>query len=232
MRKCTYCLSHKPLTEFFVNPDSGYRGRQCKACVSYLTNKTAEKRFVTGVSATSRTCNTCGETKTKERFYRNGAGRLWLKCQDCVEDKARKTRVLDPRPRMLASCRGRAKFRNKVVTLAISDIKIPSLCPTYYIPIKVNKGIRKDDSPSLDCIDSHGDYTPETSEVVSWRANRHKNDSTEEERILLVLHDLKRQDSADAKQAIVVLRNLLTPKTLAAVLRSDNLNNGPNNHAD
>lgn len=56
----------------------------------------------------------------------------------------------------------------------------PSVCPVLRIPI-ICGGSRTDNSPSLDRFDNDKGYTPENVRVISWRANRIKNDGTIEE---------------------------------------------------
>jgi hypothetical protein len=72
-------------------------------------------------------------------------------------------------------------------TLLLACTNIPDYCPMLGIPLNYDgTGIegdwsRKDNSPSLDRIDSSKGYTKGNIHVISWRANRIKNDSTPEE---------------------------------------------------
>ena len=70
-----------------------------------------------------------------------------------------------------------------------NDIDLPDHCPALGIEINYS-GVegskpgwsgRTDNSPSIDRIDSSKGYEPDNIQVISWRANRIKNDSTPEE---------------------------------------------------
>ena len=59
---------------------------------------------------------------------------------------------------------------------------LPIHCPMLGIPLDYTREIsRSDNSPSIDRIDSNLGYTPDNVHVISWRANRIKNDSTPDE---------------------------------------------------
>ena len=74
-----------------------------------------------------------------------------------------------------------AKKRNIPFDLTITqlnELTFPITCPILGIPLKFNRGQQKDDSYSIDRIDSTHGYTIDNIEVISWRANRLKNDGT------------------------------------------------------
>ena len=68
----------------------------------------------------------------------------------------------------------------------LQSMEIPDLCPIFNIPLNYD-GVEKqgwtrtDNSPSLDRIDSNKGYATDNIHIISWRANRIKNDSTVEE---------------------------------------------------
>lgn len=69
----------------------------------------------------------------------------------------------------------------------IQSLDIPDVCPILNIPLNYD-GVefatgRNDNSPSIDRIDSSIGYTADNIHIISWRANRIKNDSTPEELI-------------------------------------------------
>ena len=77
-----------------------------------------------------------------------------------------------------------AKKRNIEFTLTLSEINnltIPLTCPILGIPLRFNTGRIGDDSISIDRIDSTKGYEIENIIVVSWKANRLKNNGTTEE---------------------------------------------------
>lgn len=69
---------------------------------------------------------------------------------------------------------------------ALKSFNLPDYCPALGIKLNYqgNGGqgwTRGDDSPSIDKIDPSKGYTLDNIQVLSWRANRIKNDSTPEE---------------------------------------------------
>lgn len=61
----------------------------------------------------------------------------------------------------------------------------PDICPVLNIPLDYSFGkvIRGDNSPSIDQIKPGEGYSKENCIVISWRANRIKNDGTPEEHL-------------------------------------------------
>lgn len=77
-----------------------------------------------------------------------------------------------------------AKKRGIQFSLTLVDLNnltFPISCPILGIPLKHNRGRAKDDSYSIDRIDSSKGYEIDNIIVVSWRANRLKNNATTEE---------------------------------------------------
>lgn len=77
-----------------------------------------------------------------------------------------------------------AKKRNIEFTLTIMDINdlsFPITCPVLGIPLHWNRGSPKDDSYSIDRVDTTQGYVAGNLEVISFKANRAKNNLTEEE---------------------------------------------------
>ena len=62
-----------------------------------------------------------------------------------------------------------------------SDVIIPDICPMLGIKLFTGNGVLGDNSPTLDRIDSTLGYTKDNIQVISYRANRIKNDATVEE---------------------------------------------------
>ena len=81
-----------------------------------------------------------------------------------------------------------AKSRNIPFDLTITqlnDLTFPISCPILGMPLKFNRERMQDDSYSIDRIDSTQGYTIDNIRVISWRANRLKNNATSEELIKL-----------------------------------------------
>lgn len=81
-----------------------------------------------------------------------------------------------------------AKKRNLTFTISLSDINnlsFPLTCPILGIVLKYNRGQAADDSFSIDRIDSSLGYEPGNIQVLSMKANRAKNNLSEDELKLL-----------------------------------------------
>lgn len=94
---------------------------------------------------------------------------------------------------LFRSAKHRAKKQGIPFDLTLDDIVIPDTCPLLGTPLvaKVGNGERYDNLPSLDKkIPSKG-YVKGNVWVVSWRANRIKNDATvnELERMVVALKE-------------------------------------------
>lgn len=85
----------------------------------------------------------------------------------------------NPSRYLLRSCRARARAINLEFCLTESDIVVPTVCPVLGLVLSWDG--HRDNSPSVDRIDSRLGYTPKNIIVVSQRANRIKNDATIEE---------------------------------------------------
>ena len=95
-----------------------------------------------------------------------------------VRAAVRKWAKANPEAKMLAMAKSRAKKRGLAFDLTREDIIIPAVCPVLGIAIT---GADVDHVPSIDRIDNAKGYVRGNIVVVSYRANRLKNDATPEE---------------------------------------------------
>lgn len=86
----------------------------------------------------------------------------------------------------------REKFRRKKASnykhewnIEFNDLSFPTHCPILGIELNYSASYRSDDSPSFDRIDSSKGYVKGNVVIMSWRANRIKNDGTAEEHQLI-----------------------------------------------
>lgn len=82
-----------------------------------------------------------------------------------------------------------AKKRGIPFNITVSDLNelsFPITCPVLGIPLKFNTGAPKDDSYSVDRIDSNKGYEPDNIVVVSNRANILKSNASLKEMKMLV----------------------------------------------
>lgn len=98
--------------------------------------------------------------------------------------------AMSDKERMWNSARGRAGMRGLPFSITVDDIVIPATCPVLGIPLEQQKGRGKGSnrSPSLDRIDNTKGYVLGNIQVISFRANKLKNDATLEELEALVAH--------------------------------------------
>jgi len=86
--------------------------------------------------------------------------------------------------------------------LILEQISLPTHCPILGLELNydgkgVQSFVRGEDSPSLDQIIPSKGYTVDNVQVISWRANRIKNDATPEElmKIAQYMFKLTKKDS-------------------------------------
>lgn len=105
-----------------------------------------------------------------------------------IQEKGREYYRRKPENRMLNRARARAKKQGFEFNLTEEDIKIPTHCPLLGIELFIAEGRRavKDNSASLDRIDSSKGYIKGNVWVISHRANTIKSNATLEEIEMLV----------------------------------------------
>ena len=115
-------------------------------------------------------------------------------------------RYRSPENALLTSARCRAKKKNLEFNLSVQDIIIPDKCPVLGISFCTNNDKKRNSSsPSLDRIDNTKGYIKGNVIVISWRANRLKNDATVEE--LYKIADFYKNLACVSKSFIVECNN-------------------------
>lgn len=158
-----------------------------------------------------KTCNKCGSLKDKTEYH-NGAI-----CKECYNKKRREryangdsVRILskknqrrknNPASELIRCAKRRAKVNNIVFDLKQEDVIIPEVCPMLGLKLFTGNGVLSDNSPTLDRINPDLGYTKENIQVISYRANRIKNDATIEE-LEKIVEYLKKV--VDSKKQVVV----------------------------
>lgn len=89
----------------------------------------------------------------------------------------------DPRGRLLALARHRAKRKGIPFSITADDIEVPTFCPVLGLRLQRGEGVACDASPTVDRIKPDLGYVPGNVLVVSFRANRLKGDSDASELI-------------------------------------------------
>ncbi len=88
-----------------------------------------------------------------------------------------------------------AKVRGIPFTVQFEDLSFPPICPVLGIKLDYfSLNCRDDAYPTFDRKDNNLPYTPENTVVISWRANRIKNNGTAEEHALIAKYMRGPQD--------------------------------------
>lgn len=113
------------------------------------------------------------ERRTYYKWWREKQGKKLVEYQHAY-------RLANPLRALLHSAKHRAKKRGLPFSITIDDVVMPTHCPVFGMPLVVAVGRKafRDDSPTLDRIDNEAGYIPGNVIVVSWKANRIKNDAT------------------------------------------------------
>lgn len=129
------------------------------------------------ISRECRQCNHKFQTANKIRLFCS------QKCKSRFNEASRRKQAKNGDKKailriLLRECRNKAKNRGIYCNIKVDDIDLPEYCPVFNIKLEFRGG---DNSYSLDRIDSTKDYTPDNVQVISWRANRLKNNGTLED---------------------------------------------------
>jgi hypothetical protein len=76
-----------------------------------------------------------------------------------------------------------AKNRGKKVTVTFADLEFPQFCPVLGLELDYFTPVRLENSVSFDCLNPDKDYVKGNVAVMSWRANRIKNDGNADEHL-------------------------------------------------
>ena len=90
-------------------------------------------------------------------------------------------RKKNPEKSLFYAAKLRAKKKNWMFTLEITDIIIPKYCPVLGIELHLNSGQKGYSSPTLDRTDNTKGYIKGNVMVISHRANALKSNATVEE---------------------------------------------------
>ena len=153
-------------------------------------------------------CNWCNQDKSLFEFSKNVSAKdgLQSKCRSCDKEyqakrrienyesslnygrqyQAKKRKDFEYRLKMLINAsKQRAKTKNRVHNITVNDIKsiypINGKCPVFGFDLMFNDSGFRENSPSIDRIDSEKGYTVDNIQIISWKANRIKSYATVEE---------------------------------------------------
>ena len=108
--------------------------------------------------------------------------KMFREDRDSRNDRTLRWHRGNPARSYTLAAKGRARRSGVPFNLEPEDIIFPDVCPILGIPLSLNNdGKRKDSTPSLDRVKPSKGYVKGNVKVISWRANRLKNDASLEE---------------------------------------------------
>ncbi len=167
------------------------------------------------VVKTSKVCGHCKVDKPLTDYTKNNAAGdgLQSKCRPCDVAYQAKRRVENPQKRrdyekqylnnkrqdfdfrlnmLLNASKQRARNKNREHTITVEDIKAiyptDGCCPIFGMKLEFNTAGFRENSPSIDRIDSTKGYTPDNIQIISWKANRIKGYATLQELEMLLAY--------------------------------------------
>ena len=110
------------------------------------------------------------------------------KAADNARQKLRRRR--HPAKALIRAARYRAKQKGIVFTVEVDDLlPLPETCPLLGLRLHVAEGQADNGSYSLDRIDADGPYDAANTRVISWKANRLRNDGSNFDHMRVALAD-------------------------------------------
>ena len=165
---CPKCRTTKLLIDYNKGNGKFDRRSICRECEHIMQN-TSEKRI------RRRTLELLRRQDPKYVLHRNE-----------MDKKRKHSNVKTLKKSLLASAKNRAQKKNLDFNITIDDFEIPDMCPLLNIKLSVNTDIAKDNSYSLDRINSTKGYIKGNVWVISRRANALKGNASLEELEFLV----------------------------------------------
>lgn len=200
-RVCMMCRTWKAWSEFNLHSRAPLgRTRKCRACANaeakiYRTTITADdlgrrSRVFAEKHGLTKVCSVCKSVRPISEFPRNSSTRSGSAsaCKTCCYAM----RVANYKVYMIRAARARATTERIQFSLTIENTPdIPEFCPITSIPLIVSKGAATDTSPSLDRLNPVLGYVPRNVHVISWLANRLKNNCSDPAVFEAIAHYLR-----------------------------------------
>lgn len=191
-KPCSKCGVSKHLSEF-SNQSSMKDGKkhQCKACDAlYKQQYYSQKRdHILEYQAEYDKEHPEVGRRANQKYYEVHGDDIRRKARERdaaappeVKTKARrKLKESNPLHSLFVQTRNRAKQSGIPFTIEETDLYVPEICPVLGIPLRWEVGRRSPNTPSIDRRVPELGYIPSNIAIISWQANRLKNDGTAEE---------------------------------------------------
>jgi len=178
---CKICQESNP-SNFYVADKS-----TCKKCrKEQSVNHRLEAKLNPPMIGERRTCVRCNTEKDASHDFYESNQRT---CKTCVSKRSRTWCTTNYTRFLWLQAKTRAKRDSREFSIKENDIQIPKFCPVFGIELSVGgPQHQRDNSPSIDRIDSTKGYTPDNVRVISYRANTIKNNATIEELEAIILY--------------------------------------------
>ena len=98
-----------------------------------------------------------------------------------VMEQQREALKENPAKGLLKLAKQRVKSSGWELTITEEDIVVPEFCPVFGVRLEFGRMADRDNSPSLDRIDSTKGYVPGNVAVICWAANKLKSNGTAEQ---------------------------------------------------
>lgn len=126
-------------------------------------------------------CSKCREEKPVGDFYGNSASKTKLHsaCKGCADLSVQASHRKNIAKYLLTSAKSRALATGIEFDLKLEDLVVPEYCPVFGFKMAYATGRgRTDTSYSIDRLDNSRGYVKGNVAVISWLANRLKNNAT------------------------------------------------------
>ncbi len=154
------------------------------------------KRKNVYINVVEKMCSSCHKNLPKEKFKILFSSKdcLTYTCKDCINknNNSRKNHL----KRLLRGAKERSHNKNLSFDLTLEfleEISNIETCPVFKTKLEweynhEKHGIQKnlENRPSIDRIDSSKGYTKDNVKIISWKANRLKNVSNQQELLMLL----------------------------------------------
>lgn len=171
--------------------DGGYTQENCfwearHSQIRRLAAKANSKNADAGVSrsASRKNCTKCKQEKSLDDFYtnKNVLDLRHSRCKLCSSEAIRTYYFTHPVKHMLARACARARNKGLEFALQPEDLEpLPTHCPVFGIKLTRGNGHQDPAAFSLDRTDNKKGYVRGNVVVMSYLANRLKNDGTAEQ---------------------------------------------------
>ena len=132
----------------------------------------------------------CGKCLKIKKFidFRKNKNAAFGYSYFCKECDNQRIYTRDKRKVLLNAAKKRSKDNNLEFNLDINDILLPQKCPILGIDLQFNTGKAQSNSYSIDRIDNNKGYIKGNIQIISFKANTIKNNTTFKELELVYLY--------------------------------------------